>query len=48
MKNIIYLILFAIILNMIGYIVIQQTDVSWENRAKNAGYYEILPDNMKK
>ena len=48
MKKIIFWILVAIVLNAIAYVCIKQYDVAFENRAKAAGYYEVLPDNMKK
>lgn len=47
LKNIFYFLLIAVIMNILGYFFFEQMDVAWENRAKAAGYYDSLPDNMK-
>lgn len=48
--------LLLIILFLLGYygvfclseMLFLQMDIQWENRAKQAGYYEQLPDSMKR
>lgn len=33
--------------NLAGYWLVLQYDAAWEGRAKAAGYYDSLPDNLK-
>lgn len=40
-------ILVAFIGNLAAIWVARQYDAAWEGRAKAAGYYESLPDNLK-
>ena len=51
MKNKIILILILLLAAFIGNLtaiwLVRQYDAAWEGRAKAAGYYDILPDNLK-
>lgn len=51
MKNKIILILILLLAAFIGNLaaiwLVRQYDAAWEGRAKAAGYYESLPDNLK-
>lgn len=51
MKKKILLILMWVLLifvaNLVGYWLARQYDAAWEGRAKAAGYYDSLPDNLK-
>ena len=51
MKNKIILILILLLAAFIGNLtaiwLVRQYDTAWEGRAKAAGYYDILPDNLK-
>lgn len=48
MKDICLFILGVIVLNLMVLGFFKAADSSYENRAKAAGYYETLPDNMKR
>ena len=39
--------LFILAANIFGYWLVLQYDAAWEGRAKAAGYYDSLPDNLK-
>ena len=51
MKNKIILILILLLAAFIGNLAaiwfVRQYDAAWEGRAKAAGYYDSLPDNLK-
>ena len=46
-KDVVLFFIVVFILNCLAYFAIKQYDKAFENRAKAAGYYEKLPDEMK-
>jgi len=46
-KDVVLFLVIVFILNCLAYFAIKQYDAAFESRAKAAGYYEKMPDNLK-